>query len=64
MFFFSNNQHFFKSTCQKLSYHTKPFNKEILQKYNPPSIVPKYADKVMSVMKDIGDEEITLDANA
>ena len=28
--------------------------KEILQKYNPPSIVPKYAEKVMKVMDEIG----------
>ena len=28
--------------------------KEILQKYNPPSIVPKYADKVIKVMDEIG----------
>lgn len=34
--------------------------KEILQKYNPPSIVPKYADQVISIMNDIGNEEIIL----
>ena len=28
--------------------------KQILQKYNPPSIVPDYADKVMKVMDEIG----------
>lgn len=38
--------------------------KEILQKYNPPSIVPNYANKVMSVMDDIGEEEITLEVKA
>lgn len=30
--------------------------KEILQKYNPPSIVPKYADQVISIMNKIGAE--------
>ena len=29
--------------------------KQILQKYNPPSIVPDYADKVMKVMEEIGE---------
>lgn len=38
--------------------------KEILQKYNPPSIVPNYADKVMSVMNKIGPEELTLEVKA
>ena len=34
--------------------------KEILQKYNPPSVVAKYAQQVMSIMKDIGDENVKL----
>lgn len=34
--------------------------KEILQKYNPPSVVAHYAQQVMSIMKDIGDETVTL----
>ena len=34
--------------------------KQILQKYNPPSVVPKYADQVMSIMNNIGTEEISL----
>ncbi len=33
--------------------------KEILQKYNPPSIVPRYADQVMDIMDVIGSLEIT-----
>lgn len=37
--------------------------KQILQKYNPPSIVPHYAEQVMKIMNDIGDETITLPAN-
>lgn len=32
--------------------------KGILQAYNPPSIVPKYAEQVMNIMKNIGDEEL------
>ncbi|MFA6076492.1 MAG: hypothetical protein WC735_00245 [Candidatus Paceibacterota bacterium] len=28
--------------------------KQILQKYNPPSVVPRYAEQVMSIMDDIG----------
>lgn len=34
--------------------------KEILRAYNPPSIVPRYAEQVMSFMKEIGDEEVIL----
>lgn len=33
--------------------------KEILQTYNPPSVVRKYADQVISIMDDIGDAEMT-----
>ncbi len=38
--------------------------KQILQKYNPPSIVPHYAQQVMSIMDDIGriDEVVILNA--
>jgi hypothetical protein len=32
--------------------------KQILRAYNPPSIVPRYAEQVMSIMKNIGDAEI------
>lgn len=32
--------------------------KQILRAYNPPSIVPKYAEQVMSIMDAIGDEEM------
>jgi hypothetical protein len=32
--------------------------KEILQKYNPPSIVKKYAEQVMAIMDDIGDPDV------
>lgn len=34
--------------------------KAILQKYNPPSIVPRYAQQVMSIMNEIGNEIIVL----
>lgn len=39
--------------------------KEILQKYNPPSVVARYAQQVISIMNEMGDEEVTLadDAN-
>jgi len=34
--------------------------KEILRAYNPPSIVPRYAEQVMSIMNDIGYEKVTV----
>lgn len=34
--------------------------KEILQTYNPPSIVPHYAEQVMGIMDDIGPKDITV----
>ena len=34
--------------------------KEILQKYNPPSVVPNYAQKVMRVMNAIGEADKTI----
>lgn len=37
--------------------------KEILQKYNPPSIVKHYAEQVMKIMDTIGEAEITLNQN-
>lgn len=36
--------------------------KQILQKYNPPSIVPRYAEQVMAIMDAIGPIEIALAA--
>ena len=38
--------------------------KEILQKYNPPSVVKNYAKQVMSIMDDIGDEPKINTSNA
>lgn len=35
--------------------------KQILRSYNPPSIVPRYAEQVMAIMNTIGDAEITPD---
>ena len=37
--------------------------KQILRAYNPPSIIPKYAEQVMSIMKDIGGMDIAADFN-
>jgi len=34
--------------------------KEILQKYNPPSVAPNYAEKVMRVMNEIGENEMVI----
>ena len=34
--------------------------KQILRAYNPPSIVPKYAEQVMAIMNSIGDSEIAV----
>jgi len=34
--------------------------KEILQKYNPPSIVAKYADQVISIMNDISEKDVSV----
>jgi len=33
--------------------------KEILHAYNPPSIVPRYADQVMSIMNALGDADVS-----
>lgn len=38
--------------------------KQILHAYNPPSIVPHYAEQVMSFMNDIGPADITNSPNA
>lgn len=32
--------------------------KQILRAYNPPSVVPRYAEQVMAIMKNIGEENI------
>ena len=37
--------------------------KQILHAYNPPSIVPRYAEQVMSIMNAIGDENLGQDIN-
>ena len=43
------------------AYHYSGKNtKQILQKYNPPSVVARYADQVISIMKDIGNETVVL----
>jgi hypothetical protein len=38
--------------------------KGILQAYNPPAIVPKYADQVMKIMGDIGPEKIHIETHS
>jgi hypothetical protein len=39
--------------------------KQILRSYNPPSVVKNYATQVMSIMKNIGDEDtVAVNANA
>ena len=34
--------------------------REILKAYNPPSIVPKYVDQVISIMNEIGDKDLVV----
>jgi hypothetical protein len=34
--------------------------KQILRAYNPPSVVPRYAEQVISIMNDIGPEDVLL----
>ncbi len=36
----------------------------ILQAYNPPSIVAKYAEQVIKIMDSIGDKDLSLEANS
>ncbi len=44
----------------KTSHHyDEKTTKEILRAYNPPSIVPRYAEQVMSIMDTIGKEDST-----
>jgi hypothetical protein len=38
--------------------------KEILEKYNPPSVVPDYASQVMKIMDTIGDKDMVVTPNA
>jgi len=38
--------------------------KGILQAYNPPSVVPRYAEQVMNIMNAIGEEEVTVGKDA
>ena len=41
-------------------YYVGKDTREIIETYNPPSIVPDYADKVMGVMKKIGETQTEL----
>ena len=38
--------------------------KQILHAYNPPSIVPRYAEQVMAIMKDIGNEDMAANSTS
>jgi len=38
--------------------------KQILRAYNPPSIVPRYAEQVISIMNDIGEADVTANSNS
>ena len=38
--------------------------KQILQAYNPPSVVPQYAEQVISIMNDIGKADTTPEASS
>ncbi len=44
-------------------YYDNKTIKQILRAYNPPSIVPHYAEQVMSIMNAIGDVDATVGAN-
>jgi len=41
-------------------YYSGKTTKEILKKYNPPSIVPRYAEQVLSIMNAIGAEDFAI----
>jgi len=41
-------------------YYDNKTIKQILHAYNPPSVIPKYAEQVMAIMKDIGDEDLAV----
>jgi hypothetical protein len=40
------------------SHYDNKTTKQILHSYNPPSIVPRYAEQVISIMNDIGPEDL------
>lgn len=43
----------------KTAYHyDEKTTKQILRAYNPPSVVPRYAEQVMSIMKAIGEPDV------
>lgn len=44
---------------QTAKYYKDKNIKQILRAYNPPSIVPRYAEQVISIMNSIGQEDIT-----
>ncbi len=46
------------------SHYDNKTTKQILHAYNPPSVVPRYANQVMSIMDAIGDENLGTETNA
>ncbi len=64
---FTSNEHAIETIAKNLGgnnpktahYYDEKTVKQILHAYNPPSIVPKYAEQVMKIMSTIGPEDIT-----
>jgi len=65
---FSSNDHAIETVARNLGgnnpntdhHYADKTTKEILQKYNPPSVVPRYAEQVMAIMDVIGSEETNI----
>ena len=47
-------------TLKTTQFYTKERKEEILRSYNPPHIVPRYAEQVISIMNAIGKEDMVL----
>lgn len=69
---FDSNEHAIETVARNLGgnnpktakhYDNKTI-KQILRAYNPPSVIPRYAEQVIAIMNDIGGEDITLDTPA
>lgn len=62
---FKSNEEAIQTIAQNLggnnpdtaSYYDNKTTKQILHAYNPPSIIPHYAEQVMSIMDDIGEAD-------
>ena len=63
---FKSNEHGIETVAHNLGgnnpktahHYDDKTTKEILRAYNPPSIVPRYAEQVMAIMDNIGDREV------